>query len=171
MGRTPCDSESGLAVGDLREMIPSIQVTSTSGFEAHLDTVELWEHGRVDDVEGRAATSCGSFAAVEEWSTESAASTRGLSEMARAPLDAACSSYSDLQCQNWPPASSRSAWASLEKRSSGRTNAGWLGSCKSEYNALVWRVSQPSIACVLEGLLKEVKSKGPTEKAVRDKTG
>ncbi|KAL1420583.1 hypothetical protein MTO96_023980 [Rhipicephalus appendiculatus] len=115
---TPCESESGFAVEDLLEVVPSsIKATSTSGLEAHMETVELWEHGRVIDVgdKGRAVTSTGSFTAVEERSTESVASIRCLSEMARAPLDTACSSYSDLQSQNWPPAYSRSAWSSLEK--------------------------------------------------------
>ncbi|XP_065296618.1 serine-rich adhesin for platelets-like isoform X2 [Dermacentor albipictus] len=113
---TPGDDGSGLAVGDLPDIIPSIKVTSPSGFEGRLDSVVLWEPGHVDDLWRREtlASASGSFTAVENGSVESVMSTRGSSEMAGVPFGATLF-YSELQSQGWPPASSMSTWGSFEK--------------------------------------------------------
>ncbi|KAH7953799.1 hypothetical protein HPB49_012395 [Dermacentor silvarum] len=113
---TSDDNGSGFAVGGLPDIIPSIKATPTSGFEGRLDTVVLGEPGYVDDVRRQEtpASASGSFTGIENRSVESQMSTPGLSEMARVPFGATCS-YSDLQSQGWPPASSRSTWGSFEK--------------------------------------------------------
>ncbi|KAH6937237.1 hypothetical protein HPB50_026042 [Hyalomma asiaticum] len=118
MEGTSCNTGPGLSVTDLTEMIPSIKVDSTSGFEGLQLTAEPWELGQVDDAKakGMLASASGSFNATEDESLEHVASSRGLCGTAGAPVDATCSSYSDLQCQGWPPAFSRGAWGSLEKR-------------------------------------------------------